>query len=209
MAENPFLSEQKEVKEKNVLIDILQPVVIAIAMSVFLYMLIVTPNQVDQESMLPNLEDGDLLLTSKLHQWFSDTGFGESIDLDYDRGDVVVFQKTGLDSPFVKRIIALPGETVRISDGDFYVNDQRLRELYDLRNEDRKDGTFLENNGDEYTLKEDEFFLAGDNRNISIDSRNLGPIKRSEIRGRVFFRLWPLSEFGIIGEGKSEFVEQN
>ncbi|GAB4285009.1 MAG: signal peptidase I [Candidatus Dojkabacteria bacterium] len=196
----------KKQKKTNVFLDIMQSVAIALTLSVFLYLFILTPSEVDGPSMQPNFETGDLLYTSKLHHWFSDTPFGEMIGLDYNRGDVVVFQKPGLDD-FVKRIIAIPGDTIRIEDGFFYVNGEKLIEEYEINNMDKRDGTFLRNGAPPITLGEDEFFLAGDNRDVSYDSRILGPIKREWIKGKVIFRFWPLQKFGIIGSGKTSLSQ--
>ncbi len=200
--ENPFLDQIPE-RKQNVLIDILQSIAIAVSLSVILYMFIITPNEVDGPSMEPNFYTGHLLFTSKLHKWLSPTGIGKSLDLDYDRGDVVVFQKPG-NSDFVKRVIALPGENIRIEDGVYYVNGERLKEFYDLKNEQRKDGNFLKDGEEAITLAEDEYFLSGDNRNVSFDSRELGFIKRDWIKGKVIFRFWPLDKFGFVGSGKQE-----
>lgn len=200
--ENPFLEKPIQ-KNTSLLIDILQSIAIAVSISVFLYLFIVTPNEVDGPSMLPNFVSGDLLFTSKLHRWFNDTEFGHKLDLDYDRGDVVVFQKPG-NSDFVKRVIALPGENIKIKDGVYYINDKKLDEFYDLNNEQKRDGSVLKDGDDGITLGEDEYFLSGDNRNVSFDSRELGPIKREWIKGKVAFRFWPLDKFGIVGSGKYE-----
>ncbi|MDQ7020530.1 MAG: S26 family signal peptidase [Candidatus Dojkabacteria bacterium] len=94
-SENPFFQEPEDKKKKNVLVDILQSVVIALSLSIFLYLFILTPNQVDGPSMEPNFYTGQLLFTSKLHQWFDGTSIGEATGLEYNRGDVIVFQKPG------------------------------------------------------------------------------------------------------------------
>ncbi len=198
--QNPFL-QQPIVRKRNVLVDILQSVAIAVGLSVFLYLFIITPNEVDGPSMLPNFETGDLLFTSKLHNWLGGTDFGKSIALDYSRGDIVVFQKPGFDD-FVKRVIALPGETIQMIDGDLYIDGEKLEEKYQLNNSLRRDGQILVNNGKGVKLESDEFFLMGDNRDVSYDSRSLGAIKRDWIKGKVLFRFWPLDKFGIVSSGQ-------
>lgn len=190
----------------NIFVDILQSIAIAVALSIFLYVFLVTPNEVDGPSMLPNFETGDLLFTSKLHKWFNGTSIGDTLGLDYERGDVVVFQKPGLND-FVKRIIAIPGDEIRLLDGSYYINGDRVEELYDIHNDQRKDGSFLRNGGSAYVLKDDEYFLSGDNRNVSFDSRSLGPIKEEWIKGKVIFRFWPMDKFGIINSGQYELRE--
>jgi signal peptidase I len=203
MDNNPFFEERKQEKSQNIFIDILQSVAIAGIISIFLYFFILTPNEVDGNSMVPNFETGDLLFTSKLHKWFDGTSFGHSTDFEYDRGDVVVFQKPGFED-FVKRVIGLPGETVTIENGVYYINGQRLSESYDLNNSLRKGGALLTDGGPGITLASDEYFVSGDNRDVSFDSRDLGGIKREWLKGKVMFRFWPLDKFGIIKGGKQE-----
>ncbi|MCA9386581.1 signal peptidase I [Candidatus Dojkabacteria bacterium] len=198
--------QQLNTNQENIFVDILQSIAIAVVLSIFLYVFLVTPNEVDGPSMEPNYNDGDLLFTSKLHRWFNDTTIGDTFGFNYQRGDVVVFQKPGL-SDFVKRVIAVPGDTIRIENGVYYVNGERLEEYYNLYNDLRRDGSFLREGDEAIQLGEDEYFLSGDNRNVSHDSRALGPIKDSWIKGKVIFRFWPLSEFGIAERGKSELVQ--
>ncbi|MCA9381374.1 signal peptidase I [Candidatus Dojkabacteria bacterium] len=205
--EGQQLIRQVTTNQENIFVDILQSIAIAVVLSIFLYVFLVTPNEVDGPSMEPNYNDGDLLFTSKLHRWFNDTSIGDALGLNYQRGDVVVFQKPGL-SDFVKRVIAVPGDTIRIEDGSYYVNDKKLEEYYDLYNDLRRDGSFLRDGDPPYQLGADEYFLSGDNRNVSHDSRALGAIKESWIKGKVIFRFWPLSEFGIAERGKSDLISQ-
>jgi signal peptidase I len=204
---NPFLEKEVSKKKGNIFIDILQSVAIAVSLSIFLYLIIITPNEVDGPSMLPNFETGDLLFTSKIHKFLVGTDVGDKLGINYSRGDVVVFQKPGFDD-FVKRVIATPGENIRIENGVYYVNGDKLEEYYELNNEQQKDGSFLQDGDDPITLGEDEYFLSGDNRNVSFDSRELGPIKIEWIKGKVIFRFWPLDKLGVIGAGKSELVEE-
>lgn len=203
-----FLASNAEENGQNIFVDILQSIAIAVALSIFLYVFIVTPNEVDGPSMEPNFYTGHLLFTSKLHQFFDDSSIGETLGLEYHRGDVVVFQKPGF-SDFVKRIIALPGETIAIENGVYYVNGKKLEEYYDLNNDLRKAGTFLRDGADPITLGDDEYFLSGDNRNVSFDSRSIGPVKKDWMKGRVIFRFWPLDQFGVINSGQSELVDIN
>lgn len=204
--ENPFFQEPVPEKKKNILVDIVQSVIIALSISIFLYIFIITPNEVDGPSMEPNFQSGELLFTSQLHAWFNGTSVGDALGFNYQRGDVVVFQKPGNDD-FVKRIIALPGETIRIEDGRFYVNGDLMQENYELDNDRRLDGSFLVDGAQAVTVPEDKYFVAGDHRDVSFDSRSLGFINDEWIKGRVILRFWPVSEFSYIGHGSSEFVE--
>lgn len=142
-------------------------------------------NVVQGQSMSPTLEDGDNLITEKLSYRFGKVR----------RYDVIVFRSKDRSGDYIiKRVIGLPGETVKIdSDGSIYINDKILKESYG--NEVIEDpGMAL---GD-VVIGVDEYFVLGDNRNNSVDSRNAGIwlVKKDEIVGRVLVRLWP--NFGEI-----------
>lgn len=138
-------------------------------------------------SMEPTLSDQDNLLVDKLSYRLHDP----------KRFDVVVFPYQYADKTyFIKRIIGLPGETVRIDDtGSIYINDELLMEAYGKE--------VIEDPGiarDGITLGADEYFVLGDNRNDSSDSRfvSVGNIKGSQIIGKAFLRIYPFSAFGRI-----------
>ena len=138
-------------------------------------------------SMEPTLSDQDNLLVDKLSYRLHDP----------KRVDVVVFPYQYADKTyFIKRIIGLPGETVRIDDtGSIYINDELLMEAYGKE--------VIEDPGlarDGITLGADEYFVLGDNRNDSSDSRfvSVGNIKGSQIIGKAFLRIYPFSAFGRI-----------
>ncbi len=145
--------------------------------------------EVSGQSMEPTLHDGDSLLVDKLSYRFSDP----------KRFDIIIFPYAGdPESYFIKRIIGLPGETVQIDyDGNIYINGELLEEYYGA--EVIKDpGRAAE----PVTLGEDEYFVMGDNRNYSFDSREpaVGNIKREDSIGRTFIRVFPFSSFGFIDE---------
>lgn len=133
-------------------------------------------------SMEPVLQDGDVLLVEKLTYRF----------LDPERFDIVVFSYGGgEDRYYTKRIVGLPGETVQIRDGLVYIDGQPLSG--DVGQEPIRDpGRAAE----PVVLEEDEYFVLGDNRNLSSDSRNfdVGNVTRDSIVGRIWFRVWPLGE---------------
>lgn len=131
-------------------------------------------------SMAPGLSEGQRLLVNKAAYVFSDP----------QRFDVVVFEGSAAHpEEYVKRIIGLPGEQVEIKDGLIYIDGQRLTESYGL--EIIYDTQGIENI---FNVPEDSYFVLGDNRNHSEDSRNrsIGYIQRESIRGRAFFCLWPI-----------------
>ncbi|MCD7750615.1 MAG: signal peptidase I [Lachnospiraceae bacterium] len=144
---------------------------------------------VDGSSMENTLHDGDRLWADKLTYRFSDP----------QRFDIIIFPpQYDSDSKYIKRIIGLPGETIHIDEeGNIYIDGEILEEDYG-KEVIRADLRYLA--AGEITLGEDEYFVLGDNRNESLDSRYeiVGTVKRSDIFGKAVFRLWPLSGFGIL-----------
>ncbi len=144
---------------------------------------------VDGSSMEETLQDGDRLWADKLTYRFSDP----------ERFDIIIFPpQYDPDSKFIKRIIGLPGETVYIDEeGNIYIDGEILEENYgkEVIRADLRGLAAVE-----ITLGEDEYFVLGDNRNESLDSRYevVGTVKRSDIFGKAVFRLWPLSGFGVL-----------
>jgi len=143
---------------------------------------LVQPFLVSGESMSPNFRTGDYVLTDELTYRFRNP----------ERGDVVVFKPPVAGRYFIKRIIGLPGEKVKISRGKIFIENKgeeiRLSEPYlSLSMKTTPDL--------EIQLKKNEYFVLGDNRRASYDSRFWGPITRNDIIGRVKFRLWPLTAF--------------
>lgn len=138
------------------------------------------------DSMQTTLHDGDNLITDKLTYRFSDP----------KRYDIIVFPfKDHTSQLLIKRIIGMPGETVQIIDGKVYINDVELDE--DYGNELMKSAGIA---SEPITLGQDEYFVLGDNRNNSQDSRfeSVGNIKRSDIIGRAWVRIWPLQSISLL-----------
>ncbi len=144
---------------------------------------------VDGSSMEPTLSNNDNLIVDKLSYRFSDP----------QRFDIIVFPfHYEKNTHYIKRIIGLPGETVQIDDeGNIYINGEILQESYG-REIIRTDTIGLAR--DPIVLGEDEYFVLGDNRNNSSDSRTtmVGNIPRKEIVGKAWLRIWPFSKFGIM-----------
>lgn len=137
-------------------------------------------------SMVPTLADGDNLIVDKISYRFRDP----------ERFDIIVFPSP--DEPgknYIKRIIGLPGETVQIDGDVIYINGQVLEENYGAEPM-QYSGTAQEG----VILGEDEYFVLGDNRNVSKDSRYdiVGNISRDDIIGRAWLRIWPLRQFGFL-----------
>lgn len=198
MEENPFLRQEAR-KSINKPMLILQVVAIGLTLLVVMYVALINFNEVDGPSMEPNFYTDQALFTSRVHQWLDGTGIGNALGFSYKRGDVVVFKNPQGTNQIVKRVIGLPGERIRIQNGVFYVNGDALYEDFDINFDSLRDNEYLVDGGSEITLAVDEFFLAGDNRQVSIDSRDFGPVKKNLIVGKVIFRI--SSPIGFIGRG--------
>ena len=174
----------------NVLKEILSTVVYLIVVFILTFLFITFVAQrteVSGSSMYPTLVDGDSLLVDKLSYRFKEP----------ERFDIVIFPyQYGDDQYFIKRVIGLPGETVRIDYyGNIYIDGNILDEHYGA--EVIQDPGRAET---DITLGEGEYFVMGDNRNHSMDSRDIsvGNIKKTDILGKAFIRIFPFSTFGGI-----------
>jgi signal peptidase I len=164
--------------------EILQTVILALLIVLPIRLFIFQPFIVKGQSMEPNFEDGDYLIIDEITYRFREP----------KRGEVVVFKNPMNEHQrFIKRIVGLPGETVEISDGKIFISNGEKKVL----NEPYLNSSFT--TGEiQITLGKDEYFVLGDNRQFSLDSRRFGPIRKKEIVGRVFLRLWPIYSFAKI-----------
>lgn len=181
-------------------IDFLQSVVIAISICIVIYIFIATPNQIDGESMYPTFENGEIILTNKLSVWLGNSEIGKSLSLDYQRGDIVVFQKPG-NKDFIKRVIGMPGDKIRIDNGYVFINGEKLEESdYLSPSTFTRGGTFLRDDGEDIEIPQGKYAMMGDNRNNSHDSRyiDIGFIDREWIKGKVILRYLPINKFTLI-----------
>jgi signal peptidase I len=201
---NPFIQPEVQTVESNVFIDLLQTIVVALSICVVIYLFIATPNEVHGQSMEPNFHDSELLLTNKVIQFVGNTGLKNIIG-DYKRGDVVIFKHTLSQEDFIKRIIAAGGDTIMVKDGSVYVNNVKLNETYLSKSQRTESGNFL-TEGQMIKVPDGNYIVFGDNRDNSTDSRSsiVGFVKRSQMKGKVFFRYWPLDNFGTIKGNKYE-----
>ena len=136
-------------------------------------------------SMVPTLEDGNQLITDKITYHFREP----------ERFDIVVFPHAPVNEFYIKRIIGMPGETVEIADdGTIYINGEVLEENYGYGE------TRPQEMSGPVVLGDSEYFVLGDNREISLDSRyrEVGNIPRSIIIGRAWLRLYPFDQFGLL-----------
>ncbi len=179
-----------ETEEKpNVMRELLGMLVyvgIVLAITFLIITFVGQRTHVSGESMENTLDDGDQLIVDKLTYRFHDP----------ERFDIIVFPFRYKDNTYyIKRIIGLPGETVQIADGEIYINGEVLEESYGR--EVMQDAGLA---AEPITLGDDEYFVLGDNRNYSSDSRDpsVALIHRKEIIGRAWLRIWPLDSFGIL-----------
>lgn len=175
------------------ILDIFETLVIALSIFLVVYLFLLQPHQVNGKSMVPNFESGDYVLTDKISYRFGKP----------ERGDVVVFHApasancpigTGCD--FIKRVIAVPGESVEVKDHKIFINSRQLEEDYLPSSFTTDPGNYTRNKT--ISLGSDEYFVVGDNRSYSSDSRAWGPIDGSLIVGKAFFRYWPPESMGVI-----------
>lgn len=158
---------------------------VAIVAALFIVTFIGQRVMVDGQSMEDTLQDKDNLICDKISYRFKDP---ERFDI------VVIYPDEEKSARWIKRIIGLPGEEVRIdTEGNIYINGEILEE--DYGKETIKDpGMAIE----PIQLGEDEYWVMGDNRNHSSDSRVIGPVPKDRIIGKAFIRIYPFSKFGLI-----------
>ena len=174
-------------------LDLVETSVIGLSFFLIIYLFFMQPHQVNGRSMFPTFKSGDYVLTDKVSY---KTGSPK-------RGDVIVFHAppeagcpTGTGCDFIKRILATPGERVAVQNNHVYINGQKLNESYIPSDFETIAGKFIK--GRTVTLGPDEYFAMGDNRSHSSDSRVWGPVDKSEIIGKAFFRYWPMEQIGSI-----------
>lgn len=185
--------ENREEKNRGISKELVEWLIYLVAVVVLCFLVtkfLGQRTEVFGQSMEPTLHDHDNLITDKITYRFREPARYEIIVFPFDKEK---------DVNYIKRIIGLPGETIQVIDGYVYINGEQLNE--DYGNEVMESSGIAEV---PITLSDDEYFVLGDNRNHSGDSRqsNVGPIKRDEILGRAWVRIFPFDRFGVISHEK-------
>jgi len=161
----------------------LRDLVISVVVSAFIIVFLYQPVRVEGTSMLPMLKDQDRLFINKMAYRVG----------EIHRGDVVVFlYPRDHTKSYIKRVIAGPGDDLRIDHGQVYVNGKRIDETY-------VPARFADDRSEpEIKVPAEEYFVMGDHRSISSDSRDFGPVERGLIYGKAAFVYWPIDEAGVV-----------
>lgn len=172
------------------LIELVETLVLTLLIFLGIQTFVAQPYQVEQQSMEHTVEPGEYVLVDKLTPRWD----------DYKRGDIVVFQPpaafSGVEGrPFIKRIVGIGGDVVEIRpDGRVAVNGVELVERYTYEDQP----TIAPAGQSRWVVPPGEYFVLGDHRQASTDSRVFGMITRDEIVGRAWLRYWPLARFGVL-----------
>lgn len=165
--------EEVKTKEKNYFKEFL-PYLIIILIVIFLKAYVISPIRVNGVSMNPTLDDRDIMLLDEVSYYFT----------DISRFDIVVVRQD--DEYLIKRVVGLPGEEIRYEDDKLYIDGEYIEEDYERK----------ETSDFSTTLGEGEYFVMGDNRTNSTDSRIFGPVSKDDIIGKTSFTILPFSRFG-------------
>ena len=177
---------QSEVRESKLAFELkswLRDILFAFAIAIFIVIFVVQPVKVEGTSMQPELSDQDRIFVNRLVYRFADVS----------RGDVVVFwYPKDRSKSFIKRVLGVPGDEIEIRRGVVYVNGVQISEPY--LESDFRDHKSLR----KVIVPPGEYFVLGDHRNSSNDSRNWGFVDRRLIYGKAVFSYWPFSHFGLV-----------
>lgn len=168
--------------------DFLQGIVVFLAILVMVYLFVMSPQEINGASMEPNFHNGEFILTNKIEYKLRSP----------KRGEVVIFKSPkNKEIDYIKRIIGLPGDTVKLYKNALYVNGKKLDESYLAPGVYIFGGSYLAE-GYEVTVGPGMYFVAGDNRPHSSDSREFGPIAKEDFIGHAILRYWPFTNAGLL-----------
>jgi len=168
--------------------DFLQGIVVFLAVIVMVYLFLFSPQEINGASMEPSFFNAELIITNKFIYKVTPPV----------RGDVVIFKSPrNKDIDYIKRVIGVPGDRVKLSNNAYYINDIKLDEPY-LRPDTQISGGSYLHEGVEITVPEGYYFVSGDNRPHSSDSREFGPIPLEDFIGKGILLYWPANRFSRI-----------
>lgn len=178
----------KSKSAKDIIADLIEILIIGVAVFAIAWIFLAEPVEVTGESMYPTLLDKEQLIVEKVSM-----NFGE-----VERGDIVVFNSPEQPEILViKRVIALPGDSVMLSEGNVILNGNTLIEDY-LAAETSTRGKLKLKEGESVKVPDGTIFVLGDNRGNSTDSRDFGPISQDSIVGTAYLIYYPMNEFRIV-----------
>lgn len=182
-------SPQMPSQTKLFILDSVKVILLSLAIIIPFRLLIAAPFIVDGDSMLPNYHNGEYLIVDEISKRFS----------DFKRGEVVVFHPpTDNRKYYIKRVIGLPGENIELADNKITISAGNNSQSFVLNEIPYLPNSELTNDQPiRYKLEADEYFLLGDHRDNSTDSRVFGPVKFTAIRGRTLLRVFPFNEFTL------------
>lgn len=175
----------------HALLELVETFVFFGAIFLLIYAFLFRPYQVNGDSMIPNFQNGEYILTSLISVKAS----------KIERGDIIVFNAPpNAEKDYIKRVIGLPGDKIKLLNGDIYLNGKIINENSYLPQTTRTYGeNFLKEN-QEITVPDNNYFVLGDNRPLSSDSRDWGFVSKDKIIGKSVIVYWPPDKFQIIKE---------
>lgn len=175
-------------KLKDYFIEFFETIVVIGAVFALIYLFVAQFHKVSGNSMVPTYHNGDFLITEKISYRFGNP----------KRESVVVLKNPKDESQdFIKRVIAIPGDTIMIEGGFVYVNGEAINEPYLPEDITTPAGSFL-TEGNTVKAGANQYFVIGDNRHHSSDSREWGPVTKEKLIGKALFRYWPPNAIGLL-----------
>ncbi len=178
-------------------VDTIQTLLLAASIFLVIYAFIARPFQVSGESMYPTFQNNEYILTNLIGLRMG----------PLKKGDVIVFKApTEVDKDFIKRVIGLPGDQIMLQDGFVYINGVKDDESSYLKPEVRTYGGAFLQEGQTITVPDGEYFVMGDNRQNSSDSREWGLLKSGAVIGKSFYVYWPIQDMRLV---KNPYLEKS
>jgi signal peptidase I len=176
-------TQVREARPLGVLRSWIRDLFFSVSISLFIILFVYQPVKVEGGSMEPGLQDQERIFINKLAYRLE----------NIQRGDIVVFRyPRDPRKSFIKRVVGLPGDRVRVSDGHVYLNDRMTPEPYVPEE-------YLDSRSyPELKVPADSYFVLGDHRSMSNDSRDFGPVPRTNIYGKAVFGYWPMDKLGLL-----------